>query len=163
MEPMRSFVPRMGLALVIVLAGACGRGDSTAGEGEAARIMARALRAHVEALAHDSMRGRATPSPELEEAARYVAARFRAYGLRPGAEGGSYLQRYPIAPNGEAPAPVPSSGPEGAQGFNAIGWLEGSDPRLREEAVVLVAHMDGLGTRRPVAGDSIQNGADGGR
>jgi Zn-dependent M28 family amino/carboxypeptidase len=38
---------------------------------------------HVTALAHDSMRGRETGSPEHRKAARYVAAVFERAGLRP--------------------------------------------------------------------------------
>jgi hypothetical protein len=47
-------------------------------------------------LADDSMLGRATPSPQLDEAARYVAAQFQKFGLKPGGENGTYFQRYPI-------------------------------------------------------------------
>jgi len=41
-----------------------------------------------------------------------------------------------------------------------VGILEGSDPRLKREYVVLSAHMDHVGVGRPVNGDSIYNGAD---
>jgi hypothetical protein len=47
-------------------------------------------------IADDSMRGRATPSPELDETAAYIAAEFARLGLRPGGDGGTFLQRYPI-------------------------------------------------------------------
>jgi len=43
---------------------------------------------------------------------------------------------------------------------NVLGIVRGSDRRLRNEYVVLSAHMDGLGVGRPVDGDSIYNGAD---
>ena len=42
-------------------------------------------------LAHDSMRGRDTGSPEHKKAARYIANSFRESGLTPGAAG-SFLQ-----------------------------------------------------------------------
>lgn len=42
---------------------------------------------------------------------------------------------------------------------NVIGILRGSDPKLRHEYVVLSAHLDHIGIGRPVAGDSIYNGA----
>ncbi len=42
---------------------------------------------------------------------------------------------------------------------NIIGVLPGGDPGLRSEAVVFTAHYDHLGIGRPVAGDSIYNGA----
>jgi hypothetical protein len=263
------------------------------------------LRARIGTLAHDSMRGRDTPSPELERTARYVEEKFRAFGLQPGA-GSGFVQRYPITvirpgpaeaqsvvlrgpdgvrlelspdtdfvsvpvgPNaagdgdlivvssddretdvagkvvvlhvttansrqalgsirefqdgrkaegaimvmaatpeyvdglrryfgyervslGEPavlPAPVmivaestlpeslvaairggqPLDGwsarlrseadVEAAEGVNTVGWLEGSDPDLKDEYVVFSAHMDHVGVGRPVAGDSIYNGAD---
>jgi len=43
---------------------------------------------------------------------------------------------------------------------NVIGILPGSDDRLREEYVLVSAHMDGLGVGPAVDGDSIYNGAD---
>jgi Zn-dependent M28 family amino/carboxypeptidase len=41
-----------------------------------------------------------------------------------------------------------------------LGIVRGSDRRLRNEYVLVSAHMDGLGVGRPVDGDSIYNGAD---
>jgi hypothetical protein len=43
---------------------------------------------------------------------------------------------------------------------NVVGILPGSDPALRDEYLVVTAHMDHLGVRAPVDGDSIYNGAD---
>jgi hypothetical protein len=43
---------------------------------------------------------------------------------------------------------------------NVIGIVRGSDPDLRDQYVLVSAHMDGLGVGRPVDGDSIYNGAD---
>jgi hypothetical protein len=43
---------------------------------------------------------------------------------------------------------------------NVLGIVRGSDRRLRNEYVLVSAHMDGLGVGRPVDGDSIYNGAD---
>jgi Zn-dependent M28 family amino/carboxypeptidase len=100
-------------------------------------------------LADDSTRGRATPSPELEEVAQWIAGEFAALGLQPGGDGESFIQRYPI----------PES--EGETAPNVVGILPGSDPELREEYVVYSAHMDHVGVRRPdETGDSIYNGAD---
>lgn len=42
---------------------------------------------------------------------------------------------------------------------NVVGLLEGSDPRLAGECIVLSAHLDHLGISTPVEGDSINNGA----
>jgi hypothetical protein len=46
-----------------------------------------------------------------------------------------------------------------ASSENVIGILPGSDPQLRDEYVVLSAHIDHLGIGAPVDGDSIYNGA----
>jgi len=47
-------------------------------------------------IADDSMRGRNTPSPELDETAEYIAGEFQRLGLKPGGDGGTFIQRYAI-------------------------------------------------------------------
>jgi len=61
----------------------------------AAVITARSFRSHLYFLASDAMRGRDTPSPELEVAAAYLASQHQMLGLEGGAEGGSFYQRWP--------------------------------------------------------------------
>ncbi|MGE5230222.1 MAG: hypothetical protein ACM3NS_00675, partial [Deltaproteobacteria bacterium] len=51
---------------------------------------------HIGVIADDSMMGRDTPSRGLELTAQYVADRFKAFGLAPGGENGTWFQRYPI-------------------------------------------------------------------
>lgn len=48
---------------------------------------------------------------------------------------------------------------QGTTSDNAAGLLRGSDPSLRDEYVVLTAHLDHVGIGRPENGDSIYNGA----
>ncbi|HWP38796.1 MAG TPA: M28 family peptidase [Gemmatimonadales bacterium] len=62
----------------------------------AASITAGDIARRIAIIAHDSMRGRATPSPELDEVAAYVAGEFRRFGLKPLGDGGTFLQRYGI-------------------------------------------------------------------
>ena len=89
------------LALAASPAGLSAQAEAGTG---AATITAGDLRRRIGALAHDSMRGRATPSPELDKAARHIALRFEAFGLQP-ADGDSYLQEYPLtASRAGAPA-----------------------------------------------------------
>jgi hypothetical protein len=54
------------------------------------------VRQRIGVIADDSMRGRATPSPELEKTAAYIAGEFQRFGLRPGGDSGTFLQRYRI-------------------------------------------------------------------
>jgi Zn-dependent M28 family amino/carboxypeptidase len=42
---------------------------------------------------------------------------------------------------------------------NVIGMVQGSDPKLKSEAVIFTAHWDHLGIGVPVNGDAIYNGA----
>jgi hypothetical protein len=57
-------------------------------------ITAADIAARVGRLAHDSMRGRFTPSPELDKAAAYIASEFARFGLEPMGDNGTFLQRY---------------------------------------------------------------------
>jgi Zn-dependent M28 family amino/carboxypeptidase len=43
--------------------------------------------------------------------------------------------------------------------YNVIGWIEGSDAKLKEEFVIHTAHLDHVGMSTPIKGDSIYNGA----
>ena len=54
------------------------------------------IRRRIGVIADDSMRGRDTPSPELEKVAAYIASEFRRMGLKPGGDNGTFLQRYAI-------------------------------------------------------------------
>lgn len=43
---------------------------------------------------------------------------------------------------------------------NVLGVIEGSDPQLKDEYLILTAHFDHLGVTVPVDGDAINNGAE---
>ncbi|WP_137861646.1 MULTISPECIES: M20/M25/M40 family metallo-hydrolase [unclassified Sphingomonas] len=57
---------------------------------------AAALKAHVQFLASDAMKGRDTGSPELAIAEQYVAAQMLAAGLKPAGANGGWLQPVPL-------------------------------------------------------------------
>ena len=129
-------------------------------------ILLSEVRGHVGVLAHDSMAGRWSPSAQLESAARYIASEFSRAGIRPGLPSG-YLQWFEIGNAQVLPGTDPAGnlvpGNPGGSGAspNVIGWIEGSDPALRDEHVVFTAHFDHIGTS-PVAsptGDYTYNGA----
>jgi Peptidase family M28 len=73
------------------------------------------------------------------------------------AKDGQPLPKFPLAVNVRATTTteVHSS----YQAPNVVGLLEGSDPKLKHEYVLLSAHLDHLGVGRPVDGDTIYNGA----
>src|SRR3981081_4153074 len=51
------------------------------------------VRAHMEFLASDALRGRGSATTEELVAATYVASQLRAYGIAPAGDDGGYLQR----------------------------------------------------------------------
>ena len=114
-----------------------------------------ALREHVEFLASPDLRGRGLGSPGLEQAARYVADRFKTFGLLPGGDSGTYFQKFTVP-----------QGPGGGQveAANVIGILPGSNEAMKDQSAVLGAHLDHLGTGWPDvhAGDEgkVHPGAD---
>jgi hypothetical protein len=63
----------------------------------AATITAAKVARRIGIIADDSMLGRDTPSRGLELTAHYVASQFQRFGLRPGGDSGSWLQRYQVS------------------------------------------------------------------
>jgi hypothetical protein len=62
----------------------------------AASITPGDIAARIGVIADDSMRGRWTPSPELEQVAAYVAGEFRRVGLAPLGDASTFIQQYAI-------------------------------------------------------------------
>src|ERR1700712_2336977 len=120
------------------------------------------VRAHEEVLASDALGGRGSATPMEEITANYVAAEFIGYGLKMAPGMTSYIQSADVEPfampNGRqrmrlADAPSEKS----RKTFNAIGYLEGTDPSAG--TILLSAHLDHLGIRGD-GPDQIYNGAD---
>ena len=106
------------------------------------------FRGHVDFLASDRLEGREAGSPGYDLAARYVADRFKAFGLKPGVRGG-WFQQVPLP--GREDKKVKTSP-------NVIGVVRGSDPALSDEYVLMTAHLDHVGVGEGT-GDQIHNGA----
>ncbi|MBW3533946.1 MAG: M20/M25/M40 family metallo-hydrolase [Gemmatimonadetes bacterium] len=94
--------PRPTAALIVLLAAqplaAQAPPMPTADEAAAAAasITREDVRLRIGVIAHDSMRGRATPSPGLDATARWMADEMRRVGLLPGGDEGGFIQRYAI-------------------------------------------------------------------
>jgi len=54
------------------------------------------IRRRIGVIADDSMRGRDTPSPELDKVAQYIAREYGRLGLKPGGDRGTFIQRYSL-------------------------------------------------------------------
>lgn len=99
------------------------------------------LQAEATLLSSDALGGRVPGSADDLTTRAYVEERFRCLGLRPGAEG-CYQQ--------------PFHNEDGDPTANVIGIVEGSDPALAGELIVVGAHHDHLG----VIDGEIHNGAN---
>ncbi|HEU5117204.1 MAG TPA: M28 family peptidase, partial [Isosphaeraceae bacterium] len=104
------------------------------------------LRAHVELLASPAFAGRRGPG--ARKTAAYLVDAFQSLHLEP-AFGDSYLQDIP----GEEPGTI--------LGRNVAATLEGSDPDLKEEYVLVTAHYDHLGVRDGVLYPGADDNASG--
>ncbi|MHB1223734.1 MAG: M28 family peptidase [Gemmatimonadaceae bacterium] len=98
-------------------------------------------------LADDSLRGRASGTPENAAARAFIAARFDQLGLD--TVGSGRVQPFTFADR---------RGPDPVAAANVVGVVRGTE--LPDRYIVISAHYDHVGVGRPVNGDSIYNGAD---
>jgi len=117
------------------------------------------IRRDIAYLASDALEGRLTGTPGNDMAAAYIAQRYKSLGLTTLTPG--YLQRFEALSAEEAH----SGRTEPRHTENVVALLDGSDPALKNEYVVIGAHFDHLGrsstyAQDPEAGDAIRNGAD---
>lgn len=106
------------------------------------------VREWVSWLASDNMKGRANGSPEMKQVAEWISGKFKSAGLKPlGKE--EFITGYSY-----------SSRMGTINERNVIGYIEGTDPALKNEYIVLSAHFDHIGISQGNVTDSINNGAD---
>jgi len=109
-------------------------------------ITSHELHSHVGVLADDTLEGREAGSRGGHAAARYLLKRLEDARLKPAGTNGTYTQRFQ------------------GRSQNLLARIEGADPQLRNEVIIVGAHYDhvGYGTRRNSYGPwgFIHNGAD---
>jgi Zn-dependent M28 family amino/carboxypeptidase len=94
-------------------------------------------------LASNDLKGRDSGSEGIEMAAKYIENYFRSYRLQP------YFETYrDTLSNFKKPS------------YNIVGIIEGNDPELKDEFILIGAHYDHIGTIKPENGDFIANGAN---
>lgn len=148
----RSLVPVRRLLVAMVVWCSLGWAAAEAAERSSSYLAAMAsirsdqLQAHVDVLAEDDLEGREAGSHGGRAAGDYLAARMEELGLVAAGDDGGYYQ------------------PFGSGYRNVLARLEGSDPRLRDQVIIVGAHYDhvGYGTRQNSLGPigAIHNGAD---
>ena len=111
-----------------------------------ASITSHELHSHVGVLADDTLEGREAGTRGGHAAARYLIKRLETAGLQPAGSSGDFVQRFH------------------GRSQNILAKIEGTDPQLQNEVVVLGAHYDhvGYGNSRNSYGPwgFIHNGAD---
>jgi hypothetical protein len=104
-------------------------------------------------LASNDLKGRGIGTPEIDEAANYIAKKFEEYGLQTGSDDGTYFQQWTQDVLDRKNIKLK----------NIIGIIPGTNPDL-SEAVVVSAHYDHLGFGWPDVRKGnegkIHNGAD---
>jgi len=111
------------------------------------------LKKHASFLASDDLEGRCAGYPGCDKAAAYIADVFKKAGLKPAGDAGGYYQKFRLI---------------GKDTQNVVGLIEGSDPALKDEVIVIGAHYDHVGTAEQrdfgrmggKGDDTIWNGAD---
>lgn len=106
-------------------------------------ITSEELRETVSYLASDELQGRATGSVGIEKAAIYIENKLKSYHVKPYFE--TYRDNYKV---------------KDKNAFNVVGFIEGNDPELKKEIIILGAHYDHIGFGKKVDNDSIANGAN---
>ena len=112
------------------------------------------IRGAMEFLASDAMQGRASGSHDELLAATYLASQLREIGIEPAGNDGGYIQNVAGEFN------FYREGKKQWNTRNVIGKLEGRDEKMKDQVILLTAHMDHIGIGKPVNGDNIYNGAD---
>ncbi len=102
------------------------------------------IKKHIEVLSSDEFQGRETGSSGIEKAANYISNFFKSNELKPYYE--THIDTFYI--KGKTPA------------YNIIAKIDGTDPYLKNEPVIIGAHYDHIGIKKSAPKDSIYNGAN---
>lgn len=94
-------------------------------------------------LSSDELEGRDTGSEGIEKAAVYLENQLKKYNYKP------YFRNFR-----DTLTTIDNA-------YNVVGFLEGKDPKLKNEIVILSAHYDHIGiTEKGFEGDHINNGGN---
>lgn len=150
---MRNFVIKTGIIAGLTVLSACNLTQKSQTDQEvnpqnisqnsSPNVSETAVRESMEYLASNELRGRETGTEGIEKAALHIEEVFRTAGIQPYFE--TYRDSFEVKQR---------------TGYNLVGFLEGNDPELKDEFVILGAHYDHIGTGKMVDGDSIANGAN---
>ena len=136
---MRSFL--LASALVVLQTSALFAGETPPAKQAVkfkASIVVDDVKPHIEYLASEELRGRS--GPDARVAGEYIRKHFQQHGLEPLFDDGQSFYQ-------DLPTRDPKTGETVIAGKNIGGVLVGSDPKLKDEYIILSAHYDHLGVR----------------
>lgn len=139
-------IPALFMLFFLNVNGQSTNGNSTVSTGNLKTdlpVTARSVEGIMAQLTSDEMSGRASGEEGIEKAAAFIAGFFEENGIAP------YYPEYRDTLDNVNMVTT-----------NIVGWLEGNDPELKKEFIVLGAHYDHIGLIKPEGGDSIANGAN---
>jgi len=184
------------LATLIILCLTCSysvRADDVLTRKGLDSIKASEAQKYVAVLASDRFEGRNSGYAGCWEAANWISERFKEFGLKPIGDNATYFQEFTFEARGAKMLPGPGNDPGQQQKKrkkkkkkkstpvqkphhvtpttrNVVGLLEGSDPQVKDEVVIIGGHYDHVGREgqwnrgsrrgRPKGKDDICNGAD---
>ena len=151
---MRKFTSLLSVLVISLSLVACGDSKKTASASQNSAVEASskteeinvsesAVGASLEYLSSDELQGRNTGSVGIEKAAVYIEGILEQHGIVPYYE--TYRDSFEI---------------KGLDGYNIIGFKEGTDPKLKDEFIIIGAHYDHIGYGKKVGVDSLANGAN---
>jgi hypothetical protein len=124
----------------------------TSGE-QAKDALANHIHAELGFLADDALQGRGSGTDDEWRAAVYLASQLQQMGVQPAGDNGKYIQDVTTELKSR-------TGTKPWHTRNVIGTIPGRDSKMKDQVILLTAHMDHIGVQKPVNGDSIYNGAD---
>ncbi|WCO01009.1 M28 family peptidase [Psychroserpens ponticola] len=120
---------------------------------ETITITSSEIKEMVSFLASDDLKGRHVGSEGVDKAASYIESQFKSFGTKPYFK--TYRDHFKI---------------DSLDAFNVVGFIEGTDEKLKDEIIILGAHYDHIGfgsdaRKKSRKGnitetDSIANGAN---
>jgi len=145
---MRKITLNFTILAAILLFSSCGNSQAvTTSEEVRTSLNTNVQQAEVEELLYflssNELKGRQTGTEGIELAAQKIESIFEENGIQKYFD--TYRHNFEI---------------DGVEGFNVVGMLEGNDPKLKDEYIILGAHYDHIGIQELVEGDSIANGAN---
>jgi len=150
---MRNALYKIGMLAVLAISTACNLTQSAASEKTIIPeselkapnpvILRASLKKNLKYLSSNELLGRETGTEGIEEAAVFIEIVFEENNIKP------YYKTY-----------RDTFGVGNKTAYNLIGVLEGKDPVLKKEFIILGAHYDHIGIEKAINGDSIANGAN---